>query len=154
MPLLISKDYSAYRPAQTVKVGDMEYKKVNSIDTRNYLDSHDNKEKAISYINAEDGNYTAYIEDDKVVLSSKKYYYPKTKELGGKVYHDIVSNTMTPDGTKIYVTSDLDVFSINRIKVTSEGEVTDYTQESRKAMIAKVTKPFKKLMSLFRGKKI
>ena len=61
---------------------------------------------------------------------------------------------MTPDGTKIYVTSDLDVFSINRIKVTSEGEVTDYAQESRKVMIAKFTKPFKKLMSLFRGKKI
>lgn len=138
---------------ETVKIGGFTYNGVNNVDTRNYLDS-DNKAKAVSYIDTNKAQYTAYVEDGNVVVSKKEYHRPVSKNLGGKEYKNIVSSSFYPDGTKVYETFNHKTLSMNTIRITPEGQVIDVAAEARKARIAKLVKPFAKVAELLTKRKV
>lgn len=150
MPKVISNDYVGYKKPVTVNVGDRQYKSIIGVDTRHYTDTPDSVVKSVSYLNSKDAEYSVYVEDGRVIRSTKNYNTPVSRELGGKRYDNIHSKVSFPDGSRVYEAINPKTNAINQIKVTPEGEVIDYAAEARKELISKLKKPFVKGLELLK----
>lgn len=150
MPELVSSTIQHFENPTTVRVADKQFKNINAVDTKNYTELPDTKVKSVSFLDAPHSSYSVYVEDGKVVSTIKSYNKSVSKNLGGKVYKNITSYKATSDGTRVYETFNPTTLSVNHIQVDADGKVTDYALESRKAMIGKLTKPIKKLISMIK----
>lgn len=150
MPELVSSATQYFENPTTVRVADKQFKNINSVDTKNYTDLPNTKVKSVSYLDTPHSSYSVYVEDGKVVSTVKSYNETVSKKLGGTVYNNITSYKATSDGTRVYETINPNTYSVNHIKVEPDGNVTDYAFESRKALIGKLSKPIKKLVSIIK----
>lgn len=142
---LLSQSFDYYKTPRTITIANMKYKNVSSIDSKRFVDG-DNVIKTINDIDAADGRYVCIANDKKVEYSSKHYYNPVSRTLGGKTYNGIQYNYIRRDGSKIYEIYNNGFY--NKVKVSSEGKVYDYNAMQREALKKALLKPFKMIGKL------
>ena len=149
MTAIISTKASYYNEPRTVKVGNLTYDGVYSIDSREFIDN-DGRQKTIHFMDTAKSDIVSYEEHNKITRSNEYFYKPQTFTLGGKKYSNVVGKTTFPGRYEHYVVS-TSAGNYKELRVRKNGAVVDLSQIRNKAAMRKFKQSLQKMAKMIVG---